>query len=34
LQNLFAEAASKMSVQGRLALANWPPNRRSAARAH
>ena len=33
LQNLFAEAASKMSAQGRLALANWPPNRRSTAQA-
>lgn len=30
LQNLFAEAASKMSHDGRLALANWPPNRKNA----
>jgi uncharacterized membrane protein len=29
LQNLFAQAASKMSREGRLALANWPPNRKS-----
>jgi uncharacterized membrane protein len=33
LQNLFADAASKMSHQGRLALANWPPNRKNANRA-
>ena len=33
LQNLFAEAASKMSHQGRLALANWPPNRKNANQA-
>ena len=33
LQNLFAEAAARMSAQGRLALANWPPNRRNAAQA-
>jgi uncharacterized membrane protein len=33
LQNLFAEAASKMSHEGRLALANWPPNRKNANQA-
>lgn len=33
LQNLFAEASSKMSYQGRLALANWPPNRKNANQA-
>jgi uncharacterized membrane protein len=33
LQNLFAEASAKMSQQGRLALANWPPNRKSANQA-
>jgi uncharacterized membrane protein len=33
LQNLFAEAASKMSHEGRLALANWPPNRKNAKQA-
>jgi uncharacterized membrane protein len=31
LQNLFAQAASKMSREGRLALANWPPRRKSAS---
>jgi uncharacterized membrane protein len=30
LQNLFADAAAKMSPAGRLALANWPPHRKSA----
>ena len=30
LQNLFAGAAAKMSRAGRLALADWPPNRKSA----
>jgi uncharacterized membrane protein len=30
LQNLFADAASKMSHEGRLALANWPPNRKNS----
>lgn len=34
LQNLFAEAAAKMSAQGRLALANWPPNRHGRSTAH
>jgi uncharacterized membrane protein len=29
LQNLFAQAASKMSREGRLAVANWPVNRKS-----
>jgi hypothetical protein len=29
LQNLFAQAASKMSREGRVAIANWPPNRKS-----
>jgi uncharacterized membrane protein len=33
LQNLFAEAASKMSHEGRLAVANWPPNRKNANQA-
>lgn len=33
LQNLFAQAASKMSREGRLALANWPPNRKSSTQA-
>jgi uncharacterized membrane protein len=33
LQNLFAEASAKMSHQGRLALANWPPNRKGANQA-
>jgi uncharacterized membrane protein len=33
LQNLFAEAASKMSHEGRLALANWPPNRKNTNQA-
>ena len=33
LQNLFAEAASDMSHEGRLALANWPPNRKNANQA-
>lgn len=31
LQNLFAQAASKMSREGRLALANWPPKRKSSS---
>jgi len=30
LQNLFAQAAAKMSHEGRLALANWPPNRKTS----
>ena len=33
VQNLFAQAASKMSHEGRLALANWPPNRKSPSQA-
>jgi uncharacterized membrane protein len=33
VQNLFAQAASKMSREGRLALANWPPNRKSPTQA-
>jgi uncharacterized protein HemY len=33
LQNLFAQAASKMSRDGRLALANWPARRKSASQA-
>jgi uncharacterized membrane protein len=33
LQNLFADASSKMSREGRLALANWPPNRRDSNQA-
>ena len=33
LQNLFAQAASKMSRDGRLALANWPLNRKSPSQA-
>jgi uncharacterized membrane protein len=33
VQNLFAQAASKMSHEGRLALANWPPNRKSSSQA-
>jgi uncharacterized membrane protein len=33
LQNLFADASSKMSHEGRLALANWPPNRKTVNRA-
>jgi uncharacterized membrane protein len=28
VQNLFAEAAAKMSRAGRLALADWPPHRK------
>jgi uncharacterized membrane protein len=32
LQGIFADAASRMSPQGRLALANWPPNRKSASK--
>ena len=32
LQNLFAQAASKMSREGRVAIANWPPNRKSPSR--
>jgi uncharacterized membrane protein len=34
LQNLFAEAASKMSQQGRLALADWPPKRHGGSQGH
>jgi uncharacterized membrane protein len=34
LQNLFAEAASKLSQQGRLALADWPPKRHAGSRGH
>jgi uncharacterized membrane protein len=33
VQNLFAQAASKMSREGRLALANWPPNRKRSSQA-
>jgi uncharacterized membrane protein len=33
LQNLFAQAASKMSYEGRLALANWPANRKTSTQA-
>ncbi len=33
VQNLFAQAASKMSREGRLALANWPPNRKRSTHA-
>lgn len=32
LQGIFADAASKMSRAGRLALADWPPNRKSASK--
>jgi uncharacterized membrane protein len=32
LQGIFAEAASKMSNAGRIALADWPPNRKSASK--
>lgn len=32
LQGIFANAAAKMSHAGRLALANWPPNRKSASK--
>jgi uncharacterized membrane protein len=32
LQGIFADAASKMSRDGRLALADWPPNRKSASK--
>ena len=31
LQGIFADAAAKMSRDGRLALADWPPNRKSAS---
>ena len=34
LQDLFADAASKMSRAGRLALADWPPNRKPAGQEH
>ncbi len=33
VQNLFAQAASKMSREGRLALANWPPNRKKSSQS-
>ncbi len=33
VQNLFAQAASKMSREGRLVLANWPANRKSSTPA-
>jgi hypothetical protein len=33
VQNLFAEAASKMSGQGRLALANYSSSRKSGQQA-
>jgi len=33
VQNLFAQAASKMSHEGRLTLANWPPNRKRSTQA-
>jgi uncharacterized membrane protein len=33
LQSLFAQAATKMSREGRLALANWPPNRKTSTQA-
>jgi uncharacterized membrane protein len=33
LQSLFAQAATKMSHEGRLALANWPPNRKTSTQA-
>ena len=32
LQGIFAEAASRMSNAGRNALADWPPNRKSASK--
>ena len=32
LQGIFADAAAKMSHAGRLALADWPPNRKSASK--
>ncbi|MGN6571766.1 MAG: periplasmic heavy metal sensor [Pseudolabrys sp.] len=32
LQGIFAEAASKMSNNGRIALADWPPNRKSPSK--
>lgn len=32
LQGVFANAAAKMSHAGRLALADWPPNRKSASK--
>lgn len=32
LQGIFADAAAKMSPAGRLALADWPPNRKSASK--
>jgi hypothetical protein len=32
LQGIFASAASKMSQAGRLALADWPPGRKSASK--
>lgn len=31
LQGIFADAASKMSRAGRVALADWPPNRKTAS---
>lgn len=34
LQNLFAEAATKMSSSGRLTMANWPSKRGTAIREH
>jgi uncharacterized membrane protein len=33
LQGIFANAAAKMSHAGRLALADWPPDRKSASAA-
>jgi uncharacterized membrane protein len=32
LQGIFADAAAKMSPTGRLALADWPPNRKTASK--
>lgn len=32
LQGIFADAASRMSNAGRSALADWPPNRKSASK--
>jgi uncharacterized membrane protein len=32
LQGIFADAASRMSGVGRVALADWPPNRKSASK--
>ena len=32
LQGIFADAAAQMSHAGRLALADWPPNRKSASK--